>query len=196
LRELLVRAFRLGVAVTVALAAVTSLGGGAAAQEELPSAVAAVIDYQRILRDARAARHIREQIEERRSQYQDQIAAQEQRLHEADKELARQRSVLSPEAFAEKRRAFEDDVEDVQRMVQERRRKLDEASAQALAEVRDGIIDVVGELAETRGFNIVLPSSGVLLFSPQIDLTEDVLERLDRRLPKVEVPLPPPPEAP
>ena len=36
--------------------------------------------------------------------------SEEQRLHEADKELARQRGVLSAEAFAERRRAFESEV--------------------------------------------------------------------------------------
>ena len=66
----------------------------AAAQEALPPAVAAVIDYQRILREAKAARAIRDQVDARRKLYQDEIAKQEQRLHEADKELARQRSIL------------------------------------------------------------------------------------------------------
>jgi outer membrane protein len=94
---------------------------GAAAQK-LPATVAAVIDYQRILRDAAAARSIREQIETRRKAYQEEISKEEQRLHAADKEFAKQRSVLSPEAFAEKRRDFEQDVAEVQRMVQERRR--------------------------------------------------------------------------
>ncbi|MCB2052772.1 MAG: OmpH family outer membrane protein [Geminicoccaceae bacterium] len=160
----------------------------AAALEPLPPAVAAVIDYQRILRDAKAAQSIRRQVEARRQRYQEQIAGEEQRLHEADKALAKQRSILAPEAYAEKRRVFETDVAEVQRMVQDRRRQLDEVSASALSEVRNRLIEVVGDLAETAGFNIVLPSSGVLLFSPSIDLTEDVLNLLDRRLPDVKVP--------
>ena len=164
------------------------MSGPALALDPLPPAVAAVIDYQRILRDAKAAQGIRSQVEARRQRYQDQIAKEEQRLHEADKELTRQRSLLSSEAFAERRQTFEEDVAAVQRMVQERRRQLDDVSALALAEVRNTLIEVVGELAESAGFNIVLPSSGVLLFSPKIDLTEDVLVLLDQRLPDVKVP--------
>ena len=41
------------------------------------------------------------------------------------------------------------------------------------------MIEVVGELADARGFNLVLPSSGLLLFSPEIDLTDEVMARLD-----------------
>lgn len=67
---------------------------GAALAQPLPTAVAAVIDYQRILRDAAAARSIRDQIEARRKSYQEEISKQEQELHEEDKAFAKQRSVL------------------------------------------------------------------------------------------------------
>jgi outer membrane protein len=161
---------------------------GAARAQPLPAAVAAVIDYQRILRDAAAARSIREQIEGRRKAYQEEISKEEQRLHEADKAFAKQRSVLTPEALAEKRRAFEQEVAEVQRMVQERRRALDDVSAVALNEVKKALIEVVTSIADERGFNLVLPSSEVLFFSRRIDLTEEVLAKLDVHLPDVRVP--------
>jgi outer membrane protein len=177
-------------ALALALATALALASGepAPAQERLPGAVVAVIDYQRILREAKAARAIRDQVETRRQLYQDEIAGEEQRLHEADKELARQRGVLTAEAFAERRSAFETEVAGVQRMVQERRRQLDQVAASSLNEVRSAMIEVVGELSDARGFNLVLPTSGLLLFSPKIDLTDEVLARLDRKLPNLRVP--------
>ena len=96
--------------------------------------------------------------------------------------------MLSTEAFSERRKAFEADVTKVQRFVQERRQQLDDVSAMALGEVREAVIRVVGELADERGFNLVLPSAGVLLFSPQLDITDEVLARLDASLPDVRVP--------
>ena len=71
------------------------------AQGQLPAAVAVVVDYTRIMRDSKAAKSIRDQIDTRRKVYQDQIAKEEKRLFDADKALAKQRSVLSAEAFAE-----------------------------------------------------------------------------------------------
>lgn len=160
----------------------------ALAQEKLPATVAVVVDYARILRDAKAAKAIRTQIDARRKVYQDQIAKEEKRLFDADKELAKQRSVLSAEAFAEKRKAFEQDVGGVQRMAQERRRQLDQVAAVAIGEVRNNLVEVVGALSDQRGFNLVLPSSAVLLFSPKIDLTDEVMAQLDKKLPSVKVP--------
>lgn len=179
---------RLVSAVLLALALTAGGAFGAARAQQLPATVAAVIDYQRILRDAAAARSIRDQIETRRKAYQEEISKEEQRLHEADKAFAKQRSLLTSEAFAEKRREFEQEVAEVQRMVQERRRALDEVSAVALNEVKTALIEVVTSIADERGFNLVMPSSEVLFFSRRIDLTEEVLAKLDARLPDVRVP--------
>jgi Skp family chaperone for outer membrane proteins len=178
----------LACALGVLLLACGGLHAAHGAQGSLPPAIAAVIDYQRIFKDARVARSIGDQVETRRRLYQEEIAKQEQRLHEVDKQLAQQRTVLAPEAYSDRRRAFEKQVGEVQRMVQERRRQLDQAKAVALNEVRAAVLEIIGELSDARGFNIVLPSSGLLLFSPQIDLTDDVLARLDAKLPNVKVP--------
>ena len=95
--------------------------------------------------------------------------------------------MLSNEAFAEKRRAFEQEVAEVQRLVQERRRELDSMAAAALNEVKEALIEIVTSIAEERGFNLVLPSSEVLFFSRSLDLTEEVLAKLDARLPQVQL---------
>jgi outer membrane protein len=162
----------------------------AARAQQLPTTIAAVIDYQRILKDAAAAKSIREQIETRRKAYQDEINKEEQRLREADQSFAKQRSLLTPEALAEKRRDFEKEVVDVQRMVQERRRALDRASAIALNEVKKALVDIVTGIAEERGFNVVLAASEVLFFASEIDITEEVLAKLDGQLPEVAMPDP------
>lgn len=180
---------RRALVVLALLAAVaTAMPAPVRAEDKLPPAVAAVIDYQRILREARAARAVRDQVEARRKLYQDEIAKEEQRLHELDKELARQRSILTADEFAAQRGTFESDVAAVQRMAQERRRQLDQAAAAAMNEVRAAMIEVVGELADVRGFNLVMPTSGLLLFSPTIDLTDEVLAKLDEKLPNIKVP--------
>jgi outer membrane protein len=183
---------RNGLVLAALLAVVVGIAGPspAARAQQLPTTVAAVIDYQRILKDAAAAKSIREQIETRRKAYQDEINKEEQRLREADQSFAKQRSLLTPEALAEKRRDFEKEVVDVQRMVQERRRALDRASAIALNEVKKALVDIVTGIAEERGFNVVLAASEVLFFASEIDITEEVLAKLDGQLPEVAMPDP------
>ncbi len=154
---------------------------------QLPRSVVAVVDYQRVLHNAQSTRVIRERIDEMRQQVRDEIAAEENRLHERDVALGEQRGKISNEEFAAARRQFEAEVARVQRIAQDRAQALDTISSEALGEVRGAIIAVLEDIADEREFNLVLPSDTVLLFSPQIDLTEEVLRRLDERLPKVEI---------
>lgn len=154
----------------------------------LPPVVAAIIDYTKVMRESKAAKGIRDQVESRRKLYQEQIAKEEQRLDGVQKDLAKQRGVLSAEAFGKKRDDFQKQVLGVQRMVQERRRQLDQVSAAAYNQVKSAMVQIATDLSATRGFNVVLPSSTVLLYSPQIDLTDEVIRRVDAKLPSVKVP--------
>ena len=160
----------------------------AAPVQPLPPVVAAIIDYNKVMRESKAAKGIRDQIEARRKSYQDQIAKEEQKLDGVQKELAKQRGVLSTEAFGKKRDDFQKQVLGVQRMVQERRRQLDQVSAAAYNQVKSAMVQIATDLSTVRGFNVVLPSSTVLLYSPQIDLTDEVIRRVDAKLPSVKVP--------
>lgn len=169
-------------------AAAAPAAPAAAPAGPLPPIVAAIIDYNKVMRETKAAKGIRDQIETRRKSYQDQIAKEEQRLDGLQKELAKQRGVLSAEAFGKKRDDFQKQYLGVQRMVQERRRQLDQVSSAAYNQVKSAMVQVATDLSATRGFNAVLPASTVLLYSPQIDLTDEVIRMVDARLPSVKVP--------
>lgn len=180
---------RLLTAVIVVQAMAIGFGMKSAVADEtqLPPTVAAVIDYQRILLESSASKSIAEQMDLRRKSFQDEIGKEEQRLHEARKALGKQRSVLSSDAFETKQEEFESEYAGVRELAAERRKQLESASAEAINEVKAALIEIVTGIAEERGFNLVLPSSQVLFFSRQIDLTEEVLSKLDARLSQVAV---------
>ncbi|MEM8948347.1 MAG: OmpH family outer membrane protein [Pseudomonadota bacterium] len=158
-------------------------------QERLPATVAAVVDYQRVLQEAAASKSIAEQMEVRRKAYQDEIAKEEQRLYEAERELSKQRTakVLSDEAVTEKQKELEAEVQAVRELTQKRRQQLEQVSAEAVSKVERALFEVLTGLAEERGLNVVLPTSQVLFFSRQIDLTDEVLAKLDATLSEVPV---------
>ena len=162
-------------------------GALAADGDKLPPAVVAVIDYQRILLESSASKSIAEQMDQRRKAFQDEIGKEEQRLHEARKSLGKQRSILSTEAFETKQDEFEAEYAGVRELASDRRKQLEDASAEALNEVKGALVEIVTGIAEERGFNLVLPASQVLFFARQIDLTEEVLAKLDGRLSEVAV---------
>jgi len=151
--------------------------------QNIEPAVIAVVEIQAIMGDAVAAKSIKAQIEGKRSQYQVEISSEEARLRELEQELARQRSVLSPEAYAKRRREFEGDVAAVQRIVVDRRRELDQAYAGGVRQLQIEISNIIAEIAAERGITLVIPEVQTLFVDKNLRISREVLRRLDERLP-------------
>lgn len=166
------------------------LAAPVAAAQSLPPATIAVVDFQQVLRESKAAVDVRAKVERQRQIYQKQITREEQDLRSADQELSQQRAILSADAFAQKRRAFEQRVADVQRRVQARKRQLQEASAKALKEVQRAVAAIIADLAKEHGFNLVIPRRQIMFADAALNISDELISRLNKRLPTVDVPLP------
>ncbi|HYE39256.1 MAG TPA: OmpH family outer membrane protein [Ramlibacter sp.] len=158
--------------------------------EPLKSPVVAVVDVQRIMQESSASKGIQKAIESQRDSYQKEIQTLEDKLQNAENELRKQQTVLAPDAFATKRRDFEKQVADVQRTVQERKRTLDTAFNDAMTHVQKTMLDIVQDIADERGANVVIPRNLLVLFASSLDVTESVLDRLNKQLPTVAVTIP------
>ena len=124
----------------------------AAVAQPLPSAVAAVIDYQHAARCARRPSDPRADRRPAQAFTGPDRASRRSGCSTPTRSWPSSARPVAPEAFAEKRQAFEQDVGGVQRLAQERRRQLDQMAAVAMA--RSNSPDrVVGDLSEQRGFN-------------------------------------------
>ena len=157
---------------------------------ELPASVVAVVDVQFILQEAAASKSIQKQLEAQRETYQNEISKQEDRLRAVEQELNHQRANLSPDDFGQKRREFEQQVADVQRTVQARKRVLDQAFNESMAKVRDTVLQIVTEVAGEQKATLVLAKQQVVLAEKSLDLTAAVLERVNKKLPSVPVTVP------
>jgi outer membrane protein len=155
--------------------------------EKLAPAVIAFIDYQKILREAVAAKSVRQQIQAFRGEFQSELAKSEQNLRSEEQELKRQRPLLSAEVFDAKRRVFEDNVARAQRTVQDRNRMLDRSYTQAMNQVSVMVRKIVADMSEGLGFNYVVERSQIMFAKRDFNITTEVLKELDTRLPTAEV---------
>ncbi|HSE78953.1 MAG TPA: OmpH family outer membrane protein [Alphaproteobacteria bacterium] len=149
-----------------------------------------VVDILLVLRDSTAAQGIRGQFEKQRTAFQAEIAKQEKDLRAADEELARQRAILSPEAFAQKRRELERKVGEAQQAAQGKRRKLDQAFNEAMQQVERKVFEVVAEIASERDYKLALHKAQVVVVQTSLEITPEVLRRVNQKLPTVAVKLP------
>lgn len=147
----------------------------------------AVVNIQAVMKDSTAAKSIREQLESKQKAFQAEITKKEEALQKEDQELAKQKSVLSKEAFEEKARAFRARATDVQKEVQSKKALLDSAFERSLNDIQKGVNDIIAAMAKEKGFTVALPTSQILYSDSSLDISKDVLEQLNKKLPKVDV---------
>lgn len=168
-------------------AAVLSIGASsfATAQDRPPSI--GIVDVQKILRDSQASRSLRPQIEKLRQNYQTSVRKRETELRKASQELQRQRAILSSQAFAKRRNDYEEMARKAQVDFQQRKRRIDNAYGAAMRVIQKSMVVAAAKIAEERNFDIVLPKSLVLLADQKLDITGEVLRRIDESLPSVKL---------
>lgn len=157
----------------------------AAAEDAAPKI--AVVNIQAIMKDSTAAKSVREQLQSKQKAYQAEITKKEEELKAEDQELAKQRSVLSKEAFEKKAEAFRKKATDMQKEVQSKKAMLDSGFENALGEIQQTTTGIIAELAKEKGFIIAIPTSQILYADTATDISDQVLEQLNKKLPKLTV---------
>ena len=181
---------KIRLAVAGALVAMFAVGTPANAYgQATPPAKIVILEFQRIMLESAAAIDIKVQIDQRRLVYQNDITKQEKMLREAERELARQATILAPDALAQKRREFEGRIAEVQTGMQARKRELDQAFAYGMKEVQRTLTMIIAALAKERDFNLVLPHGQIVFSDSSLNITDETLRRLNAQLPTVKVPL-------
>jgi Skp family chaperone for outer membrane proteins len=178
-----------------ALALSLSLAAAAARAEDAakPGAAAPVVivvDVQAIQRDSLAGKSITSQREKYQMQFQSELDATRKQLQETEQELAKQQGATPQPIFAQKVQAFEQQAAGFQRRAQGAVRALDKSSSLASNDLSKAIIEATNDVAGELGANLVLHKHQVFLHDPRMDVTQMVLDRVNKRLPTIAFPTP------
>lgn len=177
----IIAAFITGCSIFAASAAVS-------AQDRGEPAVA-VVDFVSIRRSAQAARAITEQLESFIADYQGDLEKEEAALKTAQEKLDQERPRLPPGAYEEERQKWEQNVAEAQRRFLRRRQSIDRARTEAWEKVNQTLADVIRDVAAERRFQLILRRDQAVFVAPQLEITTEVLRRLDEVLPTVNVPM-------
>jgi len=160
---------------------------GAAGDLSKFDARVAVVDVESILEHSQAIVHIKKSINIISEQIQAELSSKEIQLKDAEAELIKQRGVLSKEKFDSLVADFNKRVSATQQEMQRKKSALEQAHADAIAEVHKNTIDIISDLSKKHGFNIVFPSSQVLFVNNSLNITHEVISDLNESLKTVEV---------
>jgi Skp family chaperone for outer membrane proteins len=140
-----------------------------------------LVDLDGVLRKSAGTQKVRELLDEQRLAFQKEFTIRETALQESERALQDDKSKISQEQFNIRLTGFEAEVAEVQRQIQYRRQALDQAFQEAQREIRSLAYEIVKEIAAERRLDLVLAQDAALIFLPTLNISDDVLARLNKR---------------
>jgi outer membrane protein len=172
------------------LLALGSLPLAGAVAATLPEAKFAVVDYQKVLKQSEAGQDVHRQFEDYRKSFQALVKHDEDTLRAVEEKLKQDRASLAPAEFEKRRRTFEERVIALQRRAQDSMRALDNGFQESMNDLHKKVLPLVKELSEKQGYNIVVDRSKVVIALKAVDLTDEVIDAVNKQIPKFKVPKP------
>lgn len=190
---------RLGVAAALGLAAAFVLPVARAQQVAPP--VIITVDVQQILRDSLVAKDVQAQMDQRTDRYTKEVTEQENDLQKTQDELEHERTTLSTDVFNARMRDFQRRYDALDNRVQTTRQALQQSYNDAMTKVENTALQIIADIAAERKANLVVAKAAVLFEAQDLDITQEVIKRLDAKLPQIKLaepqePAPPPPGTP
>ena len=158
----------------------------APAAQAAPPTVA-IVDVEKILAESKAAQSLQKQIQAKKESFQKEFSVKESELKKTETDLMAEREKLSAEEFGKKRKAYEEKILETRKLFQKRRNSLDEGLNVAMSELRKNIAQATTDVAGEKKYDIVLTRDSVLIADKALDITSDVLKKLDAKLTDIQL---------
>lgn len=152
-----------------------------------PAPKMAIVDVQAILRESVAAKSAREQMDVIARKEQATLAEEEKKLRAEDQALQQQRAILTPEVFAQRQQKLQADVRSLQSKSRALRQTLDQGFRRTMDKIQLVLFDELRKLSGELDVNVILPRSQIVIATDDFDITKPALERLNKRLPSIEL---------
>ena len=154
---------------------------------DYPDTNVGVVDLNYILSESDAAVDAAEQIENIAKQIEDEIKNTDQSLIDEQNELIESQPIMAPAAFEEKRKEYENKVQNYNVTRQEKLMSIDRLVAESRNEVLNALKPILEEISNENEITVLLEKNSVLLNAENMDITKEALEKLNKKLPSIEV---------
>lgn len=162
-----------------------------------PGAKIIVVDFARVTRESLAGLDIANQLKSNNVKIQARAKSLQDELRADQENLAKQQQLLTPEEQQNLPESFQNLVRDFQRKqqsaeteLQEKQQSRQAALSQANAELENALRPIVRQLMSEKSANLALDKNVVFDQLDGLDVTTQVIERLNQKMPSLKMALP------
>jgi Skp family chaperone for outer membrane proteins len=169
---------------------VLPLATAQAAPPPPPAPKIVVFDERALMQFSKAGQDIQRQVRAYADQVQKEKAATQKSLQAEEQQLQQQVAILAPDVRAKKVQAFQQKADSAQAALQRKAQQIDAAVQQAQGQMSKVLGPILQQAMKERGANLVVLKQAVLVASTtNFDITGEVINLLNAKLPAVKVSL-------
>ena len=160
-----------------------------ASSDSYPNTSIGVLDLNKVLLDAKAAKRAAEEIDKIAKDIEIELIKSDENMINEQNKLIEAQSIMAPEAFELKRKEYEEKVQNYNIERQNKLISVDKLVENSRNEILDKLKPILEEISVSKGITVILEKGTVLLNAETMDITDEVIKSLNKELPKIEVSL-------
>ena len=153
-----------------------------------PTPVIGVLGVPDVMRQSNAAQIVQRIIGARKEKLRVDVEKAQANWREMEQALQADAPKLTPDQGRSRERSLRERVNNDRRQLQERNRIIQEAGQVALGQIERTLVQIIRQVADSRGMNLVLHRSQVALNVQEFDISDAVVTQLNKVLPTVQIP--------
>ena len=150
------------------------------------SETVAVVNLK-IIENSLAHKDFRDKYQAKEKEYRDEILKLSESLKKKKEEIDTLKGKIKPEALEKKNADLRKEEKDAQKFAMEKQYIMEQAKTIFFREIEQETRNVVQEISKEKGYSVVVPKSQTLFSADTIDISDTVLEKLDKNFPKVDI---------
>ncbi|SEO28053.1 chaperone for outer membrane proteins, Skp family [Salinihabitans flavidus] len=169
--------------IIATLATVLLMAGGLAAQT-FGTTVSSVlvIDSEELFAQSEFGQRVSSEIEADQARHLAENRKIEAELTAEEKRLTEQRPEMDPGDFRAEADAFDDRVQEIRRIQDEKARKIVQRRDRARVAFLRAATPVLGEIMQNSGANVIFERNSVFLLDESIDITDRAIDRINEAI--------------
>jgi len=147
----------------------------------------AVIDVEEVLKNSTVVKYVKEKIASKEKIYQAEIDKEQKKLEKEFNRIKSKQSVLSDSAKKEEERKFAEKFNKLKSELDAKQKSLKKAYLESMTQIDKKVNEIVADISKSNNIDLILPSSQIISYQDELDISPLVLKRLNKDLKKVKI---------
>ena len=143
------------------------------------------VDIDKVINQSNAGKQITKQLENLNNNNIKEFKKKETKLADEEKNLIKQKNILSQKDFQEKVKILQENIANFKREINISRKDVDKKKLNATTKMLNVLNPILADYATKNSISIILQKNLIVIGKEDLDITKEILEIINKKIKKV-----------